>query len=265
MLFEKGFLLFQVAVSQELKAFLLAEARDEIVDLASKRVVAFRDSDGPGFLHKGGENGACGIWIFVGVVVDAELIVDESVGAALRDLHDTGTWVFEGDQLGVGQMACDPALTGGGGFCGEDAPWSVKVLDGLDVGFCADEKRESGEGVGVGEIDAASSFLGRGHRGQYEVDVSGLEGGDKAGEVHGHDFQFAPEVIGESFGDADADSVGGAGTVEHFEGRVAEIHADADDGWIFAACGFLPAGGEGEGREEGEEGKATARKHGDGA
>ena len=67
--------------------------------------------------------------VFAGVGEDAELVVDEGVGAALGDFLNAGGLFFKNHAFSIREVIDGPCFTGGGAFSGDDAAGRLQVVD----------------------------------------------------------------------------------------------------------------------------------------
>lgn len=87
---------------------------------------------------------------------------------------------------------------------------------------------EAGGKVGVGEGHRFGPLGRGGHGGKNDVDLAGFESGDESGEGDIFDDERACEVGGEGLGEFDRDAGGLTVRADCLEGRVGEVHADAE-------------------------------------
>lgn len=244
---ESFFLFLEVAVAELFKAAPGAVVFEELVYFGQQFGVPFSDADGPGFLLKRFQDGASGVGIFLPVLVGGHLVVDERVGFGLDDFEDAGGFHVEDEDLGVAQVFAGVEVASGALLDSDGFAGLIKIGDGLDRGVFADEQAEAGFQVGLGEINGLGALGRRGHGGEDEIDLAGLQRGDEPIKGGVLNFDFFAKVLGEGLGEVDADAGGLALLVGHFEGGIGEFHADDE----FVVGGFL-AGGEEEEWEQTE-------------
>src|SRR5258708_2954893 len=91
------------------------------------------------------------------VLEDGHLVVEESVGLALRDFEDAGGLLVEHEHLRAVDFLAGVSMSRGAEFDGQSSSGLIDILDGLNGRFLADQQAKAGFQIKLVKVDPLSA------------------------------------------------------------------------------------------------------------